>query len=323
MERLEQISFVHFETQYLAHPTEERASANEIQKRLEALGITVINPFNRTEDDPQEWRQTPHSPEDAKRVVERDLAWIRQSNAVFAYVPEAKACGTMMEIFAASKLMSKPVFIYTTPQYRFHPWLMYFGQVFTDLGFMFEVLRLRKKLENYSFRIAFTGRMGTGKSSVADFLVNSFGFKRYSFAAKLKEIASDLFGMNTKDRLLLQVLGTKVREVEQDSWANFVVKQIESEAPLRATIDDMRYLNEGAILKGNGFTLVRLYTDVHVRKDRKIVGFNPETDRHPSETETDSIEVDYALDTSGSLDLCYRKVMELLQELIGNEQNPT
>ena len=320
MEKLEHISFIQFETQYLAHPAEERATGNEIQKRLEGLGVTVINPFNRSEDDPQEWRQTPHSPEDARRVVERDLAWIRQSDAVFAYVPEAKACGTMMEIFAASKLMGKPVFIYTTPQYRFHPWLMYFGQVFTDLGFMFEVLGLRKKLENYGFRIAFTGRMGTGKSSVADFLVKSFGFKRYSFAAKLKEIASDLFGMSTKDRLLLQTLGTKVREVEQDSWANFVLKQIETEAPLRATIDDMRYLNEGKILKENGFTLIRLYGD---RKNRKIAGLSPETERHPSETETDKIEVDYALDTSGSLDLCYRKIMDLLQELSLNEQNPT
>jgi dephospho-CoA kinase len=188
---------------------------------------------------------------------------------------------------------------------------------------MFDVLALRRELENYGFRIAFTGRMGTGKSSVADFLVKSFGFKRYSFAAKLKEIASDLFGMNTKDRLLLQTLGTKIREVEQDSWANFVVKQIEAETPLRATIDDMRYLNEARILKENGFTLVRLYADTRIRKDRKIVGFNPETDMHPSETETDRIEVDYALDTSGSLDLCYRKIMELLQELSKIEQNPT
>jgi len=323
MEKLEHISFIRFETQYLAHPAEERVTVNEIQKLLEELGINVINPFNRTEDDPQEWRKIPHSPEDARRVVERDLAWIRQSDAVFAYVPEAKACGTMMEIFAASKLMNKPVFIYTTPQYRFHPWLTYFGQVFTELDFMFEVVKLRRKLENYGFRIAFTGRMGTGKSSVADFLVKSFGFKRYSFAKKLKEIASDLFGMSTKDRLLLQTLGTKVREIERDSWANFVVKQIETEAPLRATIDDMRYLNEGTILKDNGFTLVRLYADTRIRKDRKIVGFNPETDRHPSETETDQIEVDYALDTSGSLDLCYRKIMELLQELSTIEQNPT
>ena len=272
----------------------------------------MINPFARQEDDPQKWWASPHSPEDAKRVVERDLAWIKESDAVFAYVPEAKVCGTAMEIFAAAKLMEKPVFIYTTPQYRFHPWLMYFGQVFTDMEFMFEVLELRQNLKNYSFRIAITGRMGTGKSSVADFLVKSFGFRRYSFAAKLKEIASDLFGMSTKDRVLLQTLGTKIREMEQDSWANFVIRQIEVDAPLRAVIDDMRYVNEAKILKENRFVLVRLYGD---RKGRKIAGLSAETERHPSEMETDQIYADCSLDTSGSLESCYQKVLEYLRTL--------
>jgi len=323
MEKLERISFIHFETQYLAHPVEEQIVGDKIQKRLEKLGINVINPFARSDDDPIEWRWTTHSIEDARRVVERDLGWIRESDAVFAYVPEAKACGTMMEIFAASKLMDKPVFIFTHQQYRFHPWLMYFGQVFTDMEFMFEVLELRKQLENFGFRIAFTGRMGTGKSTLSDFLIKSFGFKHYNFAAKLKEIASDLLGMTAKDRILLQTLGTKVREVQQDAWANFVGRQIEAEAPLRATIDDARYLNEAAVLKENGFTLVRLTADVGARKSRRIIGFNPQTDTHPSETETDKIEVDYELDTSDSVDACYAKVIGLLKELSKKiEQNP-
>jgi len=65
----------------------------------------------------------------------------------------------MMEIFYAAKLLEKPVFIYTSKKFRFHPWLMYFGQVFTDANFMLEVLKLRQQWEGQAFRIAIGGKM--------------------------------------------------------------------------------------------------------------------------------------------------------------------
>lgn len=314
--KLDRISLVRFDTQYLAHPAELIEDGKNIQKKLEALDIKVINPFDRQEDNPLEWWETPHSPEDAERVVERDLTWIRQSDAIFAYAPDTlKLCGTAMEIFYAAKMLGKPVFIYTSPKYRFHPWLMHFGQVFTNLDFAFDVLKLRKKLEGYAFRIAVGGKMGTGKSSVADFLVKCFQFKRYSFAFKLKQIARDLFDMEIKDRSLLQMLGTKVRELEQDAWANYVIKKINAEAPLRAVIDDMRYLNEASILHDNDFVLLKLYSPAVARAKRGVAGFSAETAKHPSELEIDAIDADYSIDTSCELDVAYRKTMEVLAEV--------
>jgi hypothetical protein len=314
--KLEKISLLRFDTQYLAHPAELVDEGKVIQKKLEALGIKVLNPFDRQEDNPLEWWETPHSPEDAERVVERDLAWIRKSDAVFAYAPDTlKLCGTAMEIFYGAKMLGKPVFIYTSKKYRFHPWLMHFGQVFTDLPFALDVLKLRKKLEGYAFRIALGGKMGTGKSSMSDFMAKCFQFKRYSFASKLKQIARDLFDMEIKDRTLLQLLGTKVREMEQDAWANYVIKKINAEAPLRAVIDDMRYLNEASILHDNGFILLKLYSPVVARAKRGVAGFSAETAVHPSEVEIDAIDTDYNIDTSCDLDTCYRKVMEVLVEV--------
>jgi len=315
MEQLERISLLRFETQYLAHPAEYIKEAKIVQKELEKIGIKVINPFDREEDNPLEWWQSPHSPEDFKRVVERDLAWIRQSDALFAFVPEPAGYGAMMEIFYAAKLLEKPVFIYTNKKYRFHPWLAYFGQVFTDLDFALDVLRLRKRLEGYAFRIALGGKMGTGKSSIADFLVKAFQFKRYSFAAKLKELARELFNMDIKDRVLLQMLGTKIREIEADAWVNYVMKQVNTEAPLRCVIDDMRYLNEADILRENGFILVKLQCSTNVRLNRNITGLNKRTATHPSEVEIDAIDADYEIDTSGSLEDCYKQIMLVLEEI--------
>jgi len=324
-EKLQPISIIQFETQYLAHPAEFEKEGKVFQKKLEALGIDVLNPFGeeRKKDErdpdwtPMKWWQRPHSPQEAETLVERDLKWIRQVDSLVAFVPEPRGFGTMMEIFYAAKLLEKPVFIYTSKKFRFHPWLMYFGQVFMDSNFMLEVLKLREQWKNQAFRIAIGGKMGTGKSSLADFLVKCFQFKKYSFAAKLKELASDLFDMEIKDRQLLQVLGTKVREVEQNAWCNYIMKRINREAPLRAVIDDMRYLNEAEILKENEFTLVRLYTSKHIVAKRGIAGFSFEALRHSSEVEIDAIDPDFSIDTSGTLERAYENILAVLARISG------
>lgn len=323
MEKLESLSLLRFDTQYLAHPAQFEKEALLMQKQLEANGIKVLNPFVIEREEfgvdaswkPEDWWTQPHSPQEARNVVERDLQLIQRSDALFAFIPEPRGFGTMMEIFYAAKLLEKPVFIYTDKKYRFHPWLMYYGQVFTDLSLALDVLRLRKELEGYAFRIAIGGKMGTGKSSIADFLVKCFQFKQFSFARKLKEIASDLFDMEVKDRVLLQMLGTEIRKMKADAWCSYVLKQVNAEASLRVVIDDMRYLNEGTILKENNFTLIRLYTPAFMRKKRGTIGLDEKTAAHPSEIEIDAIEVDYAIDTSGTMEQAYRKMMELLAEV--------
>jgi len=305
----------------LAHPAHFEEEARLFQKELEELGMTILNPFGKErkidERNPEwkpidEWSR-PQSPQEAEILVERDLMWIEQSDTLVSFVPEPRGFGTMMEIFYAAKLLGKPVFIYTSKKYRFHPWLMYFGQVFTDRRFMLDVLRLRQKVEGIGFRIAIGGKMGTGKSSLADFLVKCFQFKKYSFAAKLKELATDLFNMEVKDRELLQILGTKVRELEKDAWVNFVIKQISAEKPLRAVIDDMRYLNEADILRKNDFTLVKLYTPESLVSKRGVAGFSPEAMQHPSEIEIDAIKPHYTIDTSGTLEHAYKTIIALLE----------
>jgi len=50
-------------------------------------------------------------------------------------------------------------------------------------------------------------------------------------------------------------------------------------------------------------------------KKRHIRGFNQQTSAHPSEVEIDAIDIDYAIDTSGTLEQAYRKVMDVLAEV--------
>lgn len=64
-------------------------------------------------------------------------------------------------------------------------------------------------------RIILAGRAGSGKSTIGDYLASVYGFRTYSFADKIKEIALKLFPESFKNerkpRQLLQELGDSLR----------------------------------------------------------------------------------------------------------------
>ena len=92
-------------------------------------------------------------------------------------------------------------------------------------------------------KIAITGKMCSGKSSIANLLVEGDNrFQIYSFGQKVKDVAKDLFDMQEKDRTLLTSIGTKMREINPDVWVNYVIRQTERQT--YCIVDDLRYQNE-------------------------------------------------------------------------------
>lgn len=65
--------------------------------------------------------------------------------------------------------------------------------------------------------IAVSGRIGSGKDTVADYLVTHHGFKRMSFAESLKDAVAVIFGW---DRILLEGSTTRSRQWREqvDTW---------------------------------------------------------------------------------------------------------
>lgn len=119
-------------------------------------------------------------------------------------------------------------------------------------------------------RIAFYGPMGAGKSYCANYLAWERGYVPLSFAKKLKEIAADLFEVSGKDgadRLVLQQLGTKMREIDPDIWIKYVLSIAEKSGD-PVVIDDLRYENEAEFLKQNGFKLIQVSTSTDIRRQR-------------------------------------------------------
>lgn len=171
--------------------------------------------------------------------------------------------------------------------------------------------------------IALSGYGGAGKDSVADVLVEEYGFKRYAWADTLRLAAAALNPIVAVDpygavihynhaieevgyneakfkypevRILLQRLGTEVgRELIGDNvWVDATLARIARECdPFDdVVITDTRFKNEAAVVKERQYSYV-------VRVNRPGVG--PAGD-HPSEVDLDDYPFDRVIDNDGTLD---------------------
>ena len=102
--------------------------------------------------------------------------------------------------------------------------------------------------------------------SIGSLISPIFDYKTYSFGGKVKDIARDLFKMEGKDRSLLINVASKMREIDPDVWAKYVINEIESNCKSNCIIDDLRFQNEADYLKG--WTFISLITPKDVRIKR-------------------------------------------------------
>jgi adenylate kinase family enzyme len=147
-------------------------------------------------------------------------------------------------------------------------------------------------------KLAITGVMGSGKTSVAKYLVEKYNFKKFSIADDLKLYAAEIFDMKVKDRKLLQQFGTKMKEIDENIWIkrlDYKIKDISD----NIVIDDLRYPNEELYLKSKGFKILKLDIDTELQNNRlKNTYINDfdmhiECKKHDSETHTHFFDHDF------------------------------
>ena len=153
-------------------------------------------------------------------------------------------------------------------------------------------------------RIALTGKAGSGKTTIAEYLVKNLGFQRYSFAAALKDIARELFFMDDKNRALLQGIGDKMRDLDVHVWVRYVVTRVEEEGHPDVVIDDLRFKNEELWLKAHNFVIIRL--------TGRAWDLPEAESQHSSEVELESIQPDYIIDTGEPLEENFAKVQDII-----------
>lgn len=174
--------------------------------------------------------------------------------------------------------------------------------------------------------VAIVGEFCSGKTTLADYLVEHHGYTRVSFAKRLKEVAAAVYNggepiikhlnyevkqaegyVQLSGRSVLQQLGQSVKALDDHFWIRWLLSDIDSgeygDGPYVS--DDTRFPYESDALRSRGFLIVRLSTPTHVRMARyeQLYGRRPTEAEmsHPSEVETRKIEADFTIKGTASV----------------------
>lgn len=173
-------------------------------------------------------------------------------------------------------------------------------------------------------KLAFVGKMRSGKDTAATRLATQHGFTMLAFGTALKASAHDIFPdvpRSPKPRALYQFMNV-MREYDADVWIKHVERSVGYALDRKSTtgivITDARQANEIAWCRANGFTIVRVTAPDDVRIARaQAVGdvFDWEALTHPTETEVDGFDADYTVVNDGDYASLVAKVDALMAEI--------
>lgn len=172
-------------------------------------------------------------------------------------------------------------------------------------------------------RIALVGNMRSGKDTFADVLINEKGYTKIAFADELKRICKELFPEQFKNgnkpREILQSVGKCMRSIDYDVWVKALDRKIKQCNGKNLVITDVRYPNEVAYLRNNGFIIVQIivYRSIIVGRCKDTdPNFNPMQLEHESEFMASNCRVgDIEVYNNSSLEAYLDTVHQVISEI--------
>jgi hypothetical protein len=191
------------------------------------------------------------------------------------------------------------------------------------------------------------GRIGSGKGTFADILVETHGFKKLSFADPLKDCVAAMFswprdllegdtlesrewreqesafwtrelGYTVTPRLVLQQVGTEcMRQGFFDGvWVSLAKQALENNPHTDWVIPDVRFPNEIDMIRNQGGVVIEVQRgEIPEWVDEyKTQGVEPEH-IHPSEWQWLDSTIDHVIDNNGSLNDLKNQVSDLLDAI--------
>lgn len=188
--------------------------------------------------------------------------------------------------------------------------------------------------------IYFSGKAGTGKTKLCEYLVKKYNYIQAKMAYPIYAICENYLGMKTKQRLPLQHAGTEVGrgKISEDIWVNRFTEDIwiaqETSRDLynkeiHFCSDDTRFRNEHEALKEAGWVGIYLDSPEDIRIQRleaRDGDASVENLNHISELSIDEFKDELIkVDTSGSLEQAYENLEQTLEyirrEIINGSNN--
>lgn len=182
--------------------------------------------------------------------------------------------------------------------------------------------------------VAIFGKFCSGKTTLANVLVDEYGFTKVSMAENMKRIVKEVYGHTDKSHMVqvtrrdgsydhitvrevLQRLGEAVKDADRDIW----LKWLEADLMFMRgpfAMDDARLSFEADALRQNGWVLVKLVCPENIRFERyrKLYDREPTPAElyHSTELDVDYIDCDIELDATVSPEYLAAQVASLASE---------
>lgn len=273
----------------------------EAEAQLVALGHEAVNPAHNDGATVQEALESAGSPEAPNNpwrwYMRRDLPHVLEVDALCVLPGWQKSKGASLEVHVA-KAIGLPIYVLKNG-------------------------KLTPRVEV----IGLSGYARAGKDTVADYLVETYGYTKMSFAAPMKEALlrlnpsidvdghrmpmetalrmlgwDSLKAMSTEIRPLLQRFGTEVgREMwGEDFWVNAAVNSIPDGS--KVVFADARFPNEAKAVRELGGQVWRIERD----------GVGP-ANSHPSEIALDDYDFDQVITNNGDVEALQSLIRSILE----------
>jgi len=122
-------------------------------------------------------------------------------------------------------------------------------------------------------KLAFCGYAGSGKTTLAKYFVEHYGFKHVSFAKAVKELGKKLFPefkyekpLTETERYTLIAIAEAIKTIDLYHWVKQVENQIKGDENI--VIDDLRFKFEEVELRKYGFHIIMIYCPPEERAKR-------------------------------------------------------
>lgn len=172
-------------------------------------------------------------------------------------------------------------------------------------------------------KLALTGKMRSGKDTIAEYLIRKYNFKRFAFGDGIRNVCKEMFPeivAQGKPRWLYQGVGQDFRKYDPDVWVKWLFWEMEQNPYPWIVVTDLRQPNEYDALVEAGFIIIKVHCSTSIRIERmKASGdnFNPEDLNHETEQHIDSFRPHFEIDNSGTIADLITEVEIVREILIG------
>jgi hypothetical protein len=185
--------------------------------------------------------------------------------------------------------------------------------------------------------VGITGKAGSGKDTIGDYLVKQYGFKKIALADPIKRLVKDVFALDdytVYDRIarekplkrwkgwtvrkLLQFIGTELfrNNIDDAVWVKSLWYKVQDDKENNYTINDIRFPNEQQFLKKNAkknFICLKVTRPKCAGK----VGLK----KHASEAY--DLEGDFCIENNETFEKLYNKVDEIMGKVLKHDKHRT